>query len=267
MIRSIARLLRTGVGLGLTLALLFSGCSVVRSQASEKFEKGRRAQISYNDGLELYQAKDYAGAIPQLERALALQPDFDDAEAYLAWSYYYLGKYPQATRHFLQGISRQPRWEGLHNGLGWSRYRVGRYHLAIEAFQQSLDLDPGYRVAEAGRAYALFKLGRYAEALPYLERLTREGEGHALQSPAQDVEEVRSRFAWALYYVGQYGRAREEFTKGIAARPNWYGLHNGLGWTFLKLGDRARGRESFQRALQLKSEFADARAGLAQARR
>lgn len=267
MIRSYARLHRTGVGFGLTVALLFSGCSGMLSQVSEKFEKGRRAQISYNEGLELYQAKNSAGAIPHLERALALQPDFDDAEAYLAWSYYHIGNYPQATRHFLQGISRQPRWEGLHNGLGWSRYRVGRYRLAIEAFQQALDLDPRYREAAVGRAYSLFELGRYAEALPHLERLTREGEGHALQSPAQDVEEVRSQFAWALYYVGQYGRAREEFTKGIAARPNWYGLHNGLGWTFLKLGDRERGRASFQRALQLKSDFADARAGLAQARR
>jgi tetratricopeptide (TPR) repeat protein len=267
MIKPCRRLLGLVVGCTVVLALLLSGCSGMLSQVSERFEKGRRAQISYNDGLELYQAKDYARAIPQFERALAFQPDFDDAEAYLAWSYYHIGKYPQATRHFLQVISRQPRWEGLHNGLGWSRYRLGRYHLAIEAFQEALDLDPRYREAVVGLAYSLFELGRYAEALPHLERLTREGEGHALQSPTQDVEEVRSRFAWALYYVGQYGRAREEFTKGIAARPSWFGLHNGLGWTLLKLGDRANARASFQRAVKLKSDFTDAREGLAQAKR
>jgi tetratricopeptide (TPR) repeat protein len=237
------------------------------SRVSEKFEQGRKAQSSYNDGLERYQAKDYARAIPQFQRALAFQPDFDDAEAHLAWSYYYIGKYPEATRHFRQAISRQPRWEGLHNGLGWSRYRVGRYRLAIEAFQQAVDLDPRFRDAAVGLAYSLFELGRYAEALPRLERLTREGEGHALQSPTPDVEEVRSRYAWSLYYVGEYGKARDEFAKGIAARPSWYGLHNGLGWTYLKLGDRGKARASFLRALQLKSDLADARAGLVQARR
>ena len=267
MIRPFASLHRPVVGFGLTLALLLSGCSGLMSQVSEKFEQGRKAQGSYDDGLKRYEAKEYAGAIPLFERALAIEPNFDDAEAYLAWSYYHVGKYSEATRHFRQAVSRQPRWEGLHNGLGWSRYRVGRYHLAIEAFQQALDLDPRYREAAVGLAYSLFELGRYAEALPHLERLTREGEGHALQSPAQDVEEVRSRFAWALYYVGQYGRAREEFTKGLAARPNWYGLHNGLGWTYLKLGDRVKARASFQRALQLKSDLADSREGLAQARR
>jgi tetratricopeptide (TPR) repeat protein len=254
-------------GFGLAFAVLFSGCGGVMSQVSETFERGRRAQVSYDHGLKLYQAKDYAGAIPQFQRALAYEPAFDDAEAHLAWSYYHVGKYPQATRHFRQAIARQPRWEGLYNGLGWSRNRVGRYHLAIEAFQQALEIDPRYREAAVGLAYSLFELGRYAEALPRLERLTREGEGHALQSPTRDVEEVRSRLAWTLYYVGQYDRAREEFTKGIAARPHWYGLHNGLGWTSLKLGDRGRAQASFQRALQLKSDFADAREGLAQAKR
>jgi len=267
MIRPFARLLGPVVGLGLALALLLSGCSGMMSQVSEKFEQGRKAQRSYDDGLERYQAKDYAGAIPLFERALAIEPNFDDAEAYLAWSYYHVGKYPEATRHFRQAISRQPRWEGLHNGLGWSRYRVGRYYLAIEAFQRALDLDPRFRDAAVGLAYSLFELARYAEALPHLERLTREGEGHALQSPTQDVEEVRSRFAWALYYVEQFGKARDQFAKGITARPNWYGLHNGLGWTYLKLGDRARARASFQRALQLKSDLSDAREGLAQAKR
>lgn len=267
MTRPFARLLGPVVSFGLALALLLSGCSGMLSQISEKFEQGRRAQISYDHGLEFYTAKNYAGAVQKFERALAYEPEFDDAEAYLAWSYYHVGKYPQAARHFRQAISRQPRWEGLYNGLGWSRYRVSRYHLATEAFQQALDIDPRYREAAVGLSYSLFELGRYAEALPRLERLTREGEGHALQSPTRDVEEVRSRFAWSLYYVGQYGRAREEFTKGIAARPNWYGLHNGLGWTSLRLGDRGKAQASFQRALMLKSDFADAREGLAQARR
>jgi tetratricopeptide (TPR) repeat protein len=195
---------------------------------------------------------------------LALVPDFDEAEVHLAWSYYYIGEYSQAARHFRQAIARRPNWEGLHNGLGWTRYRAKRYHLALEAFRQAVSLDPHYRDAAVGFAYSLFELGRYAEALPHLERITREGEGNMLQSPARDVEEVRSRFAWTLFYVEDYTRAREQFMKGIAAQPDWYGLHSGLGWTLLRLSDQGRARESFQRALQLKSDYADATEGLAQ---
>jgi Tfp pilus assembly protein PilF len=255
------------VGFGLALILLLAGCSGLRSQVSEQWTHARQAQRSYHDGLARYEANDYRGAIPHFARALAHDPAFEDAEAHLAWSYYYVGDYPQATRHFRQTLARQPRWAGLHAGLGWSRYRVGRYHLALEAFLAALALDPRYRDAVVGRAYALFELGRYAEALPHLAQLTREGEGSAVQRASPDVEEVRSRLAWTLYYSGHYSRARDEFTKALAARPSWYGLHDGLGWTQLKLGERAKARASFQRAVQLKPDFADARQGLAQARR
>jgi len=253
--------------LSLGLAISVGSCGGTMTQLSSMLEAGYRAQRSYDDGIDRYKAGDYAGAIPLFQRALDLEPTFDDAEAYLAWSYYHTGAYADATRHFRQAVARQPRWEGLYNGLGWSRYSVGRYHLALEAFQEALDLDARYRDARVGLAYSLFELGRYGEALPHLEPLTREGEGHFLQSPTKDVEEVRSYLAWTLFYLEEYEKAREQFAKGLAARPDWYGLHNGLGWTSLRFGDKARARESFRRALQLKPDFADAKAGLAQAGR
>jgi len=253
--------------LGLALILLLAGCSGLRSQVSQQWTQAWQAQRSYHDGLVRYEAKDYRGAIPYFARALAHDPAFDDAETHLAWSYYYVGEYPQATRHFRQALARQPRWEGLHTGLGWSRYRVGRYHLALEAFQAALGLDPRYRDAAVGRAYALFELRRYAEALPELAPLTREGAYFYFPAPNSDVEEVRSRYAWCLYYTGGYQQARDEFAKGLQAHPQREGLHNGLGWTYLKLGDRAKARESFERALRLEPDYADARAGLAEANR
>jgi tetratricopeptide (TPR) repeat protein len=236
------------------------------AQLPARFQAGYQAQRSYEAGLEPYNAKDYAGAIPRFQRALALEPSFDEAEAYLAWSFYYTARYTEATRHFRQVLLRQPRWEGLSNGLGWSRYRVGRYHIALEAFQQALALDPDYRDAAVGQAYSLFELGRYAEALPHLERLTRDGEGSPFRRPAPDLENVRSRYAWVLFYIGDFEKARAQFAKGIAARADWYGLYNGLGWASLKLGDRSRARQSFQRALQLKPDLADAQEGLKLAR-
>jgi Flp pilus assembly protein TadD len=140
---------------------------------------------------------------------------------------------------------------------------VGRYHIALEAFEQALTLDPQYRDARVGLAFSLFELGRYADARPHLARLTREGEGSALQRPAPDLDQVRSRYAWTLYYLGDHAQARLQFTKGLAARPDWYGLHNGLGWTSLRLGDATEAKVHFQRAVQLKPDLPDAKEGLA----
>jgi tetratricopeptide (TPR) repeat protein len=249
------------------LGLVLVGCADLRSEVTTFYRDSRAAQQAYDAGQAKYQTGDYAGAIPYFQRALSIDPKYDDAEIRLAWSYYHSGKYPDATRHFLQVTTRQPRWEGAWNGLGWGQYRVGQYQLALEAFQQAVSLEPEYRDAAVGLAYSLFELHRYREALPLLKRLTLEGGYLYFPDPKSDIEEVRSRYAWCLYYTGGHEAARDEFAKGIRARPKWHGLHNGLGWTYLKLGDRAKARESFQRALRLDPDYADARAGLAETNR
>jgi tetratricopeptide (TPR) repeat protein len=255
------------IGLVISLGLVLVGCAETRSEIKTVFREGRIAQQSYDAGKAKYDAGDYARAIPQFQRTLSLDPKYDDAEIYLGWSYYQLGKYPDAARHFRQVVARQPRWEGAWNGLGWSQYRAVQYQQALDAFQEAVSLDPVYRDAAIGLAYSLFELGRYRDALPHLHRLTREAEGRVFGQRVADLEEVRSRYAWCLYYVGQHEKARAEFVKGLQARPNWHGLHSGLGWTYLKLGDRAKARESFQRALRLAPDYADARTGLAEANR
>ncbi|HYL79538.1 MAG TPA: tetratricopeptide repeat protein [Candidatus Acidoferrum sp.] len=250
------------VGLALALGFSMTGCASTWSKLGQSWS----AQRSYGEGLDRYQRGDYAGAIPLFQRALTLDRTLDEAASHLAWSYYHTGKYPAAAHQFAQAIVRQPRWEGLHAGLGWSQYQAGQYQVAKKSFQQALDLDPTYRDAAVGFAYSMFELRQYAEALPHLDRLTREGGG-GMGSPAPDLDGVRSRLAWTLYYLGEYAKAKEQFTKGLASRPDWYGLHNGLGWSYLKLGDRARAQASFKRALELKPGFEDAKEGLSLASR
>ena len=254
------------LGVPVVSALMFSGCGSTVREVSTSLQKGMEARQAYQAGHERFAAGKYKDAIPHFLRTLSLEPDFDEAEADLAWSFYHTGRYEDAIRHFRQALRRQPRWEGLHNGLGWALYEQRRYPEAADAFRESLSLDPRHRDAAVGLAYALFDARKYADALPLLERLTREGEGHMLQSATSDVESVRSRLAWTFYYLRKYDRAREEFQKGISARPDWYGLHNGLGWTQLQQGDRAAARQSFERALRLKPDLVDARQGLARAR-
>ena len=246
----------------LAIAFLLAGCTL-----SDQFREQRQAQVSFDEGLPRYKARDYAGALPHFQRAVMLRPEFDEAEAYLAWSEYYLARYPEAALHFRQVITRQPRWAGLYDGLGWTRYREGRYHIALQAFQQALDMVATDRDALIGSAFSLFELGQYREARPLLERLTQEGKATVFHKPAPDLEQVRSRYAWTLFYLGEYEQARAEFARGLAVQPDWYGLHNGMGWSQLRIGDRAGARASFERALKLQPKYIDAREGLDQARK
>jgi tetratricopeptide (TPR) repeat protein len=248
---------------GLAVAVLLPGCASLSIQLQQQHE----AQVAFDEGVQRYNAREYAAALPSFRHALALRQAFDEAEAYLAWTEYYLAKYPEAALHFRQVIARQPRWEGLYDGLGWTRYREGRYHIALQAFQQALDLAPSYRDAAIGSSFSLFELGRYREAGPRLEQLLQEGRATTSRKSAPDLEEVRSRYAWSLFYLGEYERARVEFATGLAVHPEWYGLHNGMGWSQLQLGDRVGARASFERALRLRPDYADAKEGLDEAGR
>jgi Flp pilus assembly protein TadD len=252
----------TLVAIGL-VALLLSGCAGVTTAVRNGYE----AQTAYQAGLAHHAANDYAAAVPALERAVQLDPTLDDARTHLAWSYYELGDAAQSARQFRLALARQPRWPGLHDGLGWSRYRAGRYHIALDAFREALALDPEYRDAQIGTAYSLFALGRYAEARPILATLVSAGEKTLFRPALSDLESVRARYAWTLFYLEDYRGAQAQFLRGLAARPGWAGLHNGLGWTVLRLGDHVAAQRSFQQALALRPAFDDAQQGLMLAKR
>ena len=81
--------------LAATLAVLLTGCAETRSQIQTEFREGRIAQQNYEAGKAKYRARDYAAAVPLFQRTLSLDPQHDDAEIYLGWSYLHLGRYPR----------------------------------------------------------------------------------------------------------------------------------------------------------------------------
>lgn len=253
------------VALGLVLLVTAATVRLAHAQGVvEGIRRGIRSQAAFTQGRALYEARDYERARERLVEALALDPDHDEARAFLGWVEYQLGEYRAAIITFKTAIQRQPTWDGLYNGLGWSRLRLKRYHLATEAFQGALDRNSDYVDATIGLGTAQFELGRYDLALPHLEAAVRRLEPLVGSDPAE-LPEVRSKTAWCLYYLGRYREAVTLFGRAIRATPDWHGLYNGLGWCYLKLGQKAEARAAFQRALGLKPDYEDAREGLRQA--
>src|SRR5512143_3913944 len=102
--RTLGRRSRDGrvLGLVLILGLVLVGCAETRSEIATSLREGRIAQQHYDAGKAKYRARDYAAAVPLFQRTLAHDPQYDDAEIYLAWSYFPLGQYGDATQHLRQ---------------------------------------------------------------------------------------------------------------------------------------------------------------------
>jgi tetratricopeptide (TPR) repeat protein len=80
----------------------------------------------------------------------AAPPELAPVRAKLAWSLYYLERYPEALALFEKGIRMSPDLHGLHNGAGWCYLRLGRKPQARVAFQRALALRPEYPDAIEG---------------------------------------------------------------------------------------------------------------------
>ena len=109
-------------------------------------------------GTALFELGRYEAAVRPLDRALRGMAtisgrearDAPGARARLAWSLYYLDRFPEALDAFERALRAAPRGAGLHNGLGWCLLRLGDRSQARAAFERALALQPGYEDALEG---------------------------------------------------------------------------------------------------------------------
>jgi len=230
-----------------------SASSVLLTSSPGFFQGVRRsmqAEASFARGSALLEQRKYQEARDQLAEATVLYPEHDQARALLGWSEYFLGDFRGAAVTFKTALRRQPTWEGLHNGLGWSRLRLGRYQLAAAAFQSALNRNSDYVDALNGLGSAQFERGNYEAALPPLEKAL-QGSRRVLSAEPPDVTILRGKMAWSLYYMERHREALAMFIRASLAAPDSHQYQVGMGWCYLKLGQKDDARAAFRRAQQL----------------
>jgi tetratricopeptide (TPR) repeat protein len=238
--------------------------SAVRAPSTGTVQSVRRrllAQASFARGNALLEGRRYQEARNQFAEAVALDPEHDEARSLLAWSDYFLGDFRRAIFTFKTTLRRQPTWAGLYNGLGWSRLRVGRYQLAADAFGSALDRNPDYVDALHGLGSAMFQRGDYDLAISPLEKALYRSQGFVGPEPPE-VTTMRGKLAWSLYYLERDREALAMFIRASLAAPDSHQLQVGMGWCYLRLGQKDDARAAFQRAAKLGSDDETVREGL-----
>jgi protein O-mannosyl-transferase len=197
-------------------------------------------------------------AIPHLEQALHLRPDFPEAENNLGDDLRQLGRPQEAIPHFERALRLQPKFAEAHGNLGVVLLVTGRAAEGIAELTEALRLKPSY-------AMARYDLG-----------LARADAGHPEQAILEFAEAVRlnpgfgeAELNWAvgLTILGRFPEAIPHFERAMQLEPESPLAHYTYGRALAEAGRRDDAIRQFEEALTLDPGLADAHLGLALALR
>jgi len=201
------------------------------------------AEGENNLGDDLRQLDLPQQAIPHLKRALKLQPKFAEAHFNLGLVFMMMGRSAEGIAEFTEALRLQPGFVVARCKLGLARMTTGHPDEAIPDFAEALRLGPHFAEAELDWGIALTLLGRFPEAVPHFDRAL------ALDPDSPDAH---SSYGRALAGAGRSGDAIRQYEKAVALDPGSAEAHLGLALALHSVGREAEAGAHYREAMRLR---------------
>lgn len=171
--------------------------SELRGKPSEaeqqKLDQKQSRQAIVRQGIQLYQARNYAASEAIFRQLLENQPKEAKYHFYLGNALFYQQKIGEATQAYQEAISLNPQYALAYNGLGFLYASQGEWDEAIAQYQKALEINPDYAEALKNLGESFWKKGNTAEATnawkKALALYTQQGNNKA----AQQLQQVLSQ--------------------------------------------------------------------------
>ncbi len=237
----------------------------------------------FTAGQQFLKQGDYAHAVEEFKKVLALDPTLVEAEVNLGLAYQSLFQYDLAVRHLTKGLRARPNLVGPTVIVGMDYVKLGAPEKAIPFLERALKLDPSNR--EAHQALATCYLGQErfrSAAAEFREIAALDSDkseawftlGHQYLDLAAHLAfrgaHLYRESAWGHRFLGDllFERARwddavKEYQKALIAEPRQPGLHTSLGQTYLHAQKPDAAETEFRSELTLDPRGEPAWLGLA----
>jgi Flp pilus assembly protein TadD len=180
-------------------------------------------------------------AVPHIETALALKPDYAEARNNLGLALAARGRTDEAIEQYRKALQLQPAYAEADNNLGLLLARRGQFDEAIAHYRRALETDPGLSGAHYNLAEALTVRGETGEASDHLRTAL------ALKP---DYAEAHNSLGVILAEHGELDEARDQFLKAIELNPRYAEARNNLGIVLARSGRLDDAIAHFRRAMQ-----------------
>jgi tetratricopeptide (TPR) repeat protein/TolB-like protein len=198
-----------------------------------------RPAVRYSAGLTMFRGGRYDEARKELDRAIALQPTFEDATRLLARVLMRQGHIDEGKALFEKALMTRPNSSAIYSDLGLALYNASRFSEALQAFEHAIAIAPNSSVSLTQAGVASSAMGDNAKALGYYERAT------AIQPRAETFSSMGT-----LYYSqGDFAKAASAYEAALLIRPLGAITHRNLGDAYTKLGRREDALRAYRQAV------------------
>ncbi len=238
-------------------------------------------------GYESIASRDFMKALDHFDHAIMLREDYDVPWRLKGNVLDEMGYHEQALECYKHALELFPESDETWFSLGACLYSLARYSEEIICYDRALQYNPQMQKALINKGSTLHRLGRYQEALETYDKVLKinyrlekvhNNKGATLHSLGQlndalasynraielkhDYVEAWMNKGSLLYEMGRYGEAYESLTEITHVRPElpkgWY-LR---GLASRKTGNISQAKASFEAAIRLDPDFADAKRAL-----
>ncbi len=186
-------------------------------------------------------------ALPYLQKALNIHPEYEGAWILLGDVYRDLGKYKKSETCFKQVISIKPLSYNGNYKLGalYGKY-MAAYKKSLKYLHKAYQLEPGNHevVFALGTIYTYSRIS-IKKGIHFLEKATRQKPNKA---------ENYKNLGGAYFYNKQYEEALDMFLKANRLKPNDYAILTNTGVTYSKLGNEQKAQTYLKKAQQIKNK-------------
>jgi protein O-GlcNAc transferase len=188
-------------------------------------------------------------AIVYFERAIALAPNFADAEFSYGTALHLMNRFEDALVHFEKAIALNPKFIAALNNRGLALAKLKRLTEAVASYEKALAIQPNFGDAHSNRGNALTALMRFDDALMSFDRAI---------AARPDSAEAHCNRGNVLLELARFDDAAASFDRAIAGRPDFAEAHRGHGDALANLNRFGEAIASFDRAIAIKPRYVDA---------
>jgi len=193
-------------------------------------------------------------AIAELQKALAINPDYAEAHYNLGNAFLQQGRMEEAIAQYQMALEIMPDDEEVHNNLGNVFLQQGRMEEAISCYQKALEINPNHAKAHNNLGNAFRQQGRLEEAIAHFQKALAINPDYA---------EVHNNLGVVFTQQGRIEGAISQFQKALEIKPDYAEAHYNLGNAFLQQGHVEEAIAHFQKALAIKPDYAEAQNNMA----